>query len=302
MNEIDVTLLQLSSAAPQGVAEMLRLSNLCIDSGFHTTVSTNPADLAKRRQSGRPAIVVIESLGSSDYDVQALVSILRCRQRVGVIMIVADDSAARSRALNWGADLCLSYPVDADEFRSAVHAVARRCAPAGGPSGDGEGEARRFAPIGEARREHRPSAIRMIDPGSFQHAGSSHRSAPPYPSPHSDASDLSLPSDLPDAAAAPTTWLLTSSGWSLRSPEGATIALTATERVLMSSLFAAQPSVVSHEELQAQCGYAGAASRNPVASAISRLKRKCQADGVWLPIDNSRGNGYRFGARCAIEN
>lgn len=270
MPDIDITLLQLSPPSSEGSLEMLRLSKLCIDSGLHAKVSTNPVELAKMRAPGRTAIVVIDGLRNGDYDAYALVSILRCVHRVGIIMLVANDSATRSRALSAGADLCVSYPVDVDEFHSAVCAVARRCTPE--PCACNDNGMENFAPPHDVGLSEYPPETNVIGAG---------------------------PTDEPAASA---TWILTARGWSLRSPEGTTITLTATERMLMSSLFAAQRSVVSHEDLLTQHGYTIGNSKSPLTVTISRLKKKCSAGGVRLPILSCRSKGYRFDASCAIES
>lgn len=254
----ELTLLLLSPPASEASREILRLNDLAVESGFPSAVSTNPLELARTRAAGHASIFVVDGLYGSDYDAYRLVSILRCGHGIGIIMLTGDDSKVRTRALKAGADLCLSAPVDPDEFRSAVQAVARRCA---------------------------------MDAG--------------LPPPGADVSPGAPGLELSGAHGGQGRWLLTARGWELRAPDGSTIALTAMERLLMSRLFAEPGAILRHEEWvsqrEAELGRKLAADYPHLSVTISRLRKKCSAEGLRLPIASCWNQGYQFTARCAVE-
>ncbi|WP_179284036.1 winged helix-turn-helix domain-containing protein [Bordetella genomosp. 10] len=284
---VELTFLMLSDASSDAARDLLRLRDLAVASGLRARVSTNPLAFAETRPAGGVAVAVIDGLGASGYDVPWLVGVLRCLPRMAIIMLAPDTSAARSQALLAGADLCLSIPVDGAEFRAAVCAVTRRIAvQPGAPAALDEAIA--FGPGAAALETGLAFRAAPADAAAM---------APP-----AVAGEPSADEGMPAGARKP--WRLVSRGWTLLSPQGHRIDLTATERGLLRHLFLAPRAIVSHQDLVnrnvAFTRPANEGRRTPLAGVVSRLKKKCREVGVSLPILSSRGRGYRFAEDCVI--
>lgn len=266
MRNIDVILLLLGPPSSEISIEMMRLSEVSVDFGVCVKISTNPLELTKTGTRGRPSIVIVDGFNESDYDAYALISVLRCTRDTGVIMLVDDHSDFHRRAYRAGADICLSCPVDPQKFRSSLHTVARRFAT----------QARE----GGTHGAEQPVFLQTHDG----------MTRPPEPR-------------LPDISQM-SAWRLSSKGWRLHTPDGAMVALTASERLLLRSLFAAQSRAVSHDELLAQQAQAGGRVQSiaSLSNAISRLKKKCLREEAVLPVLSCRNVGYRFGEKCMVED
>ena len=266
MHNIDVTLLLLGPPSSDSSIEMMRLSEVSLDLGVCVKISTNPLELTKIGTRRRPSVLIVDGFNDSEYDAYALISVLRCTQDTGIIMLVDDHSDFHRRAYRAGADICLSCPVDPQKFRSSLHTVARR-----------------FASHARDGRPHASEQIVLLQADDRTPRQSEVR--------------------LSDISYTPA-WRLSSKGWRLRTPDGATIALTASERLLLRSLFGAQRETVGHDELLAQQVQAGERVQTLAAlsNAISRLKKKCLKEGAVLPVLSCRNVGYRFGEKCTVED
>lgn len=94
-------------------------------------------------------------------------------------------------------------------------------------------------------------------------------------------------------------WSLVENGWTLKGPEGRRVGLTVSERALLMTLFEAPGLSASYEELLAAVNHAlgsgpEADRKTRVGVMISRLRKKCQRQGVVLPIRSMQNQGYVF--------
>ncbi len=251
--QMDITFLASSPASSEMTQGIQRLRDFALESGLVARVSTNPLELARIRPATDLTVAVIDGQGHADYDVLALVAVLRTLHKMAIIMLVPDEAVARSEALLAGADICLSCPVDTDEFHAALHAVARRT-------------------VVEPRL---PRAETVRDYTEFA------------------------------AAEADRAWRLIGKGWTLLSPKGTRVNLTATESRLLQYLFQAPGAVVSDEDLAKGSAVTAGPGREhrqtPLAAIVCRLRKKCRDMDVTVPIISSRGQGYRFAGDCVID-
>jgi len=116
---------------------------------------------------------------------------------------------------------------------------------------------------------------------------------------------LSLARRLPtgqDAALAEAAqtgqWELRDQGWTLAAPSGATISLSANERLIVRSLLEVAGKAVGRselgDELKVEGGGVRASGSRSIDVIVSRLRRKAELAGVMLPIRTVYGSGYLF--------
>ncbi|MBO9332967.1 hypothetical protein A6B37_25640 [Achromobacter sp. HZ01] len=93
-------------------------------------------------------------------------------------------------------------------------------------------------------------------------------------------------------------WELRDQGWTLASPSGTTISLSANERLVVRSLLEVAGRAVGRTELgeglQVEGGSARASGSRSIDVIVSRLRRKAELAGVILPIRTVYGSGYLF--------
>lgn len=93
-------------------------------------------------------------------------------------------------------------------------------------------------------------------------------------------------------------WELHDQGWTLAAPTGATLSLSANERLIVRALLNVAGKAVDREalgnELRIEGGSARASSARSIDVIISRLRRKAEQAGVVLPIRTVYGSGYLF--------
>jgi DNA-binding response OmpR family regulator len=103
---------------------------------------------------------------------------------------------------------------------------------------------------------------------------------------------------------ASSTWVIDKLGWHLLSPNGRSIKLTHSERILLNRLAQSPGQVVTRETLATSLGY------NPdnydfrrLEVMVRRLRIKSeQSWGVTLPIETAYRQGYAFTAEIKIES
>lgn len=103
-------------------------------------------------------------------------------------------------------------------------------------------------------------------------------------------------------AAQQSLWTLHALRWQLQAPNGACLALTKTETVLLAELFEKQGQSVSREALLLCLDKPETLSnlRN-LDNTASRLRRKVQAVcSAELPIRSGYGKGYTFVGQCVV--
>ncbi|MBV8657200.1 MAG: response regulator transcription factor [Burkholderiales bacterium] len=93
----------------------------------------------------------------------------------------------------------------------------------------------------------------------------------------------------------PPGWRLDAGGWVLRAPDGGTVVLTATERVLIERLMSTAEKVVPRDELMmALAEDSPDYDPHRLDVLLSRLRRKMTDAGLDMPIHVVRGIGYIF--------
>ncbi|MBO1014092.1 response regulator transcription factor [Achromobacter sp. SD115] len=110
-----------------------------------------------------------------------------------------------------------------------------------------------------------------------------------------------LPAGLDPSQAEPAQngqWELRDQGWTLAAPSGATISLSANERLIVRSLLEVAGKAVGRielgDELQVEGGGVRASGSRSIDVIVSRLRRKAELAGVMLPIRTVYGSGYLF--------
>lgn len=100
----------------------------------------------------------------------------------------------------------------------------------------------------------------------------------------------------PSAPAPALGWRLDSAGWCLLTPDEQAIALTASERAVLSVLMKAGGTPLSRSELMlALCDNEPGDARRRLEMLVFRLRRKVvDRTGLPLPLLTARGNGYLF--------
>lgn len=102
-------------------------------------------------------------------------------------------------------------------------------------------------------------------------------------------------------------WVLADGGWQLFSPEGRSMTLTSTERLLLLALCQQSDKRASHQQLLRALNGGEEDTSDPVIAhnrlgvIISRLKRKGSLEGVTIPIRSVHKWGYMFSAPVRIE-
>lgn len=93
-------------------------------------------------------------------------------------------------------------------------------------------------------------------------------------------------------------WELRDQGWTLAAPSGATISLSANERLIVRSLLDVAGKAVGRselgDELQVEGGGVRTTGSRSIDVIVSRLRRKAELAGVMLPIRTVYGSGYLF--------
>ncbi|MEN4917202.1 winged helix-turn-helix domain-containing protein [Achromobacter spanius] len=93
-------------------------------------------------------------------------------------------------------------------------------------------------------------------------------------------------------------WELRDQGWTLLAPSGATLSLSANERLVVRALLDVAGRAVGREALGSELQVEGSAVRSSSARSIdvivSRLRRKAEQAGLILPIRTVYGSGYLF--------
>ncbi|MFA7606443.1 MAG: response regulator transcription factor [Rhodocyclaceae bacterium] len=105
-----------------------------------------------------------------------------------------------------------------------------------------------------------------------------------------------LLANLPGEPVGPVRWRLEGDGWTLIGPEGRTVTLTATERLLLRTLFAQVNNPVSRPELIRALGHdTDYYLDHRLDMVVSRLRRKVRETlGHELPLRALRGTGFVF--------
>ena len=91
-------------------------------------------------------------------------------------------------------------------------------------------------------------------------------------------------------------WSLQDGGWILAAPDGATLRLSAQERIFLGALLDAAGDVVTRHELSElfQPDDPSEFDLRRIDVLVSRLRAKAQAGGMKLPLISVRGKGYVF--------
>lgn len=93
-------------------------------------------------------------------------------------------------------------------------------------------------------------------------------------------------------------WELRDQGWTLAAPSGATLSLSANERLIVRALLEVAGRAVGRDELgdelRVEGGGVRASSARSIDVIVSRLRRKAEQAGVMLPIRTVYGSGYLF--------
>jgi two-component system, OmpR family, response regulator len=192
---------------------------------------------------------------------------LRERSAIGIIMLTARSLAVdRVVGLEVGADVYLTKPIDLRELEAQIRALERRLRVQGSGAPDGAAQGN-LVPVP--------------------------RPAPP-----------------PAPAVEPTLcdkigrWFFDSLGWTLVSPQGASIRLTSNERIFLSLLVACPGEPVSRTRILEEVGgRQWDPTDRSVDSLVRRLRAKgAQVTGVPLPIEAVHGTGDAFIAEIETRN
>lgn len=93
-------------------------------------------------------------------------------------------------------------------------------------------------------------------------------------------------------------WELRDQGWTLVAPSGASISLSANERLIVRSLLEVAGRAVGRtelgDELRVEGGGVRSSGSRSIDVIVSRLRRKAELAGVMLPIRTVYGSGYLF--------
>jgi len=111
-----------------------------------------------------------------------------------------------------------------------------------------------------------------------------------------------LPPTAESLASGPPTdtgcWELRDQDWTLVTPSGVQLSLSANERLIVRALLGVSGRSISRAELATQLAGDGEVGRSNGARSIdviiSRLRRKAELAGVTLPIRTVYGSGYLF--------
>ncbi|MDX3906386.1 MAG: hypothetical protein QHC78_11925 [Pigmentiphaga sp.] len=92
----------------------------------------------------------------------------------------------------------------------------------------------------------------------------------------------------------PSRWILADQGFSLVPPKGKTVHLTRAERTLLLWFSQAPNGLITHDAIESAEPDVPFQTRTLVSVIVSRLRTKCAAVGIELPITSRRGLGYQF--------
>lgn len=99
-----------------------------LGSAGHTVTPGRLAELG--RLAGRQDVIILLEAGQGGQELAALARARAAGVRTPVIAVIDGEVEARVRALEAGADDCLSWPIVTDELEARIRAVQRRAAPA----------------------------------------------------------------------------------------------------------------------------------------------------------------------------
>lgn len=261
MSNFDVTFLFLSRPSSNASIEMSRLLDVLIEAGLNCKIATNPTELVLGTPHENSQLIIIDGTDDSEFNVYELAAILRCSRNTVVALLVDDRSTSHIRGLHSGAHVCLPLVLGA-----AMLGI------------------RLLDAIKHATTKRIPPPVVTVMPRT----GRDSKSARPK-SMARHTTELQMTSE------EHAMWNLKGAGWQLISPTGVQIKLTNTERQLMERFFSAPGVTVPHEEF-----YQTSIRAQNVSTAISRLRRKCQARGLNLPIHADHGKGYVFAGQCKL--
>jgi DNA-binding response OmpR family regulator len=104
-------------------------------------------------------------------------------------------------------------------------------------------------------------------------------------------------------AAPPDWWFFDTTHWTLQTPNGPSVKLSAVEAKFVRRLLIQTGAVVPRADLRAELGYdADPAGDRNLDAVIRRLRRKIEsATGSPAPIQTVHGQGYLFSAQLRLE-
>ena len=278
-----ITLLCLNEEAPESGAELLDAIGEADLDTVSTKVVVHPAELfSSADQPEAPEILVIDCPEHRDYDIPGLISGMRIKRGLG-IMVAVSNHQQRLQATAAGADIAFRLPLDRPAFKADLVDLAEHY--------------RLYAQsVAERRTLLKTAAADDADDG---HAGldAADRSARVAEKSTQGPSRGQLAKKQASAA-----WGLLSTENVLCSPNGKWIPLTAQEWRFLRALFGSQPHCLTYQNWFQIEGSRGDehAKRRCLAVTVSRVRQRCQEMGVALPIDTDRGVGYRFRGKSLL--
>lgn len=265
MFKCDASFLLLSSPGSNASNEMYKLLDFLSEAGVDCKIATHPIELAIRSSPQNSRLIIIDGTDDLTFDVYALTAVLCCFRNATIALIVDNTPSARVRGLRSGAHICLPLMSVTSALGPTLLDAIGRVSGELTPAPEGQLTAQR------RDQAHTPSLYPLLTESS----NTSQARKPPTV-----------------AEGPPSSWTLTNGGWRLISPSGVSLQLTSAERDLMTQFSSAPGVTVLHEEFSTS----GAAPTNgrSLSAVVSRLRRKCHALGVSLPIHSRRGKGYEF--------
>jgi len=96
-------------------------------------------------------------------------------------------------------------------------------------------------------------------------------------------------------------WLLRDRGWTLQSPKGQSVPLSTLERQLLLWFGEAEDGLITHGKEDRKLESGTVMNKRLLVVLISRLRAKCAAAGLAIPIYTHHRKGYQFAAPLKIE-
>lgn len=96
-------------------------------------------------------------------------------------------------------------------------------------------------------------------------------------------------------------WVLCCSGWVLKSPKGHAISLSASERQILVWFSQSEDGFIPLHECSPLLSEGPPMNKRSLAVVISRLRAKCSALGLAVPIFTQRGKGYQFAQPLTVD-